>query len=163
MVVRHPLLPLWPHMSPVTTASVSYFLGAFLTNLTRLHAQGIKKRPSMLVCDGSIVLLQSLSYNFCRLSLQELLCRYYDRTGRLHQFCIAAWAMWWKTDKTFVENSEYFCKLYNKLSLSNYNLEKTLQCLWTLPPGHACVWSDDTGNNTERFGSVLLGFSPQWH
>ncbi|XP_032365949.1 uncharacterized protein LOC116684162 [Etheostoma spectabile] len=31
----------------------------------------------MLICDGSIVLLQSLSYNFCGMSLQELICRYY--------------------------------------------------------------------------------------
>ena len=31
----------------------------------------------MLICDGSVVLLQSLAYNFCGVSLQELLCRYF--------------------------------------------------------------------------------------
>lgn len=61
-----------------TTSSVSYFLGAFVTDLTRIHGRRVKKRPVMLVCDGSIVLLQSLSYNFCEVSLQELISKYYN-------------------------------------------------------------------------------------
>lgn len=83
LVIRNP----WKGSSPVpvatyltsehTTASVSYFLGSFVTDLIRMHGQRIRKRPVMLICDGSTVLLQSISYNFCGLSLQDLLSRYF--------------------------------------------------------------------------------------
>ncbi|XP_063076119.1 uncharacterized protein LOC134466154 [Engraulis encrasicolus] len=61
-----------------TTPSVSHFVGAFLTDVVRLHGQSARKRPVMLMCDGSIVLLQSLAMNFCGMSLAELLRRYHD-------------------------------------------------------------------------------------
>ncbi|KAI4814235.1 hypothetical protein KUCAC02_003438 [Chaenocephalus aceratus] len=79
MVVRNP----FKGSSPVTvatyitndhtTASISFFLGSFLTDVIRLHGRGAKQRPVMLICDGSTVLMQSMAYNFCGVSLQELL------------------------------------------------------------------------------------------
>lgn len=86
MVVRHPSkgsspVPVATYLTnDHTTTSVSYFLGSFVTDLRRLHGRRVNKRPAMLICDGSIVLLQALSYNFCGLSLQELLCKYYHIT-----------------------------------------------------------------------------------
>ncbi|KAF3833401.1 hypothetical protein F7725_024605 [Dissostichus mawsoni] len=84
MVVRNP----FKGSSPVpvatyitndhTTASISFFLGSFLTDVIRLHGRGAKQRPVMLICDGSTVLMQSMAYHFCGVSLQELLSRYYS-------------------------------------------------------------------------------------
>ena len=82
MVVRHPLKGSSPlHVATFattdhTTASVSHFVAAFLTDAVRLHGQTVRRRPVMLMCDGSSVLLQSLSINFCRISFPELLKRY---------------------------------------------------------------------------------------
>ncbi|XP_028991434.2 uncharacterized protein LOC114846544 isoform X3 [Betta splendens] len=84
LVVRHPSkgsspVPVATYVTnDHTTASVSFFLASFVTDLIRQHGQKIKTRPVMFICDGSIVLLQSLSYNFCGVSLQELLNRYYN-------------------------------------------------------------------------------------
>lgn len=72
-----------------TTASVSYFLGSFVTDLIRMHGQRIRKRPVMLICDGSTVLLQSISHNFCGMSLQDLLYRYFAVvTGKGQEDCL---------------------------------------------------------------------------
>ncbi|KAJ4930319.1 hypothetical protein JOQ06_019323 [Pogonophryne albipinna] len=43
----------------------------------------------MLICDGSTVLMQSMAYNFCGVSLQELLSRYHSIvTGQAKHDCI---------------------------------------------------------------------------
>lgn len=95
LVVRHPNkgsspLPVATYVtSDHTTASVSYFLGSVVTDFMRKHGPKAKTRPVMLLCDGSVVLLQSLSYNFCGVSLQELLCRYFRIvTGEASEECI---------------------------------------------------------------------------
>lgn len=83
LVVRHPLKGCFP--VPVatfvtaehTTASVSYFLGSFITDCVKLHGTKIRKRPVMYICDGSAVLMQSIAQNLCGLSLTELLTQYY--------------------------------------------------------------------------------------
>lgn len=36
-----------------TTATVYYFLGAFITDCIKCHHRHIKKRPVMYICDGS--------------------------------------------------------------------------------------------------------------
>ena len=84
MVVRHP----FKGGSPVpvatfvtcdhTTASVSFFLGSFMTDCIRCHGRHIKKRCVMYICDGSLVLMESISRNFCGMSLRELLSMYFD-------------------------------------------------------------------------------------
>ena len=72
-----------------TTASISFFLGSFLTDVIRLHGRGAKQRPVMLICDGSTVLMQSMAYNFCGVSLHEPLSRYYSIvTGQAKHDCI---------------------------------------------------------------------------
>lgn len=82
LIVRHPKkgppLFLWPRMSQVTTQQYpSFFLGSVVTEFIRHHGPKARTRP-VIICDGSVVLLQSLSYNFCGVtSLQELLCRYF--------------------------------------------------------------------------------------
>lgn len=84
LVVRHPTkgsspLPVATYItSDHTTASVSHFLGSVVTDLIKHHGRQAKSRPVMLICDGSVVLLHSLAYNFCGVSLQELLCRYFS-------------------------------------------------------------------------------------
>ncbi|XP_026012681.1 uncharacterized protein LOC113015007 isoform X3 [Astatotilapia calliptera] len=67
-----------------TTASVTYFLQAFQTELTRMYGSRANKRPVMIICDGSLVLLQSIAVTFCRASLEDLLERYFQViTGQL--------------------------------------------------------------------------------
>ncbi len=61
-----------------TTASVSYFLGSFITDCVRLHGPKIRRRPVMYICDGSVVLMQSIAQNLCGLSLNELISQYYS-------------------------------------------------------------------------------------
>lgn len=60
-----------------TTASVSYFLGSFITDCIKQHGPKIRTRPVMYICDGSVVLMQSIAQNLCGLSLNELICQYY--------------------------------------------------------------------------------------
>lgn len=67
MVVRHPAkdcspVPVATYVtSDDTTSSVSYFLGVFITDCIRCHGRHIKKRPVMYICDGSVVLMQSIA------------------------------------------------------------------------------------------------------
>ncbi|XP_020557716.1 uncharacterized protein LOC105353816 isoform X2 [Oryzias latipes] len=61
-----------------TTASVTYFLQAFQTDLVRLYGHGANKRPVMIICDGSLVLLHSISITFCHTALEDLLTKYYQ-------------------------------------------------------------------------------------
>ena len=83
VVVRHPTkgsspLPVATYVTiDHTTASISYFLGSVVTDWIKQHGPKVKTRPVMIICDGSVVLLQSLSLNFCGVSLQELLSRYF--------------------------------------------------------------------------------------
>ena len=84
LVVRHPVKGCSP--VPVatfvttehTTASVSYFLGSFITDCMKAHGRAIRKRPVMYICDGSAVLMQAISQNLCGPSLTELLAQYYS-------------------------------------------------------------------------------------
>ncbi|CAI5682336.1 unnamed protein product [Oreochromis niloticus] len=66
-----------------TTASVTYFLPAFQTELTQMYGSRANTRPVMIICDGSLV-LQSTAVTFCRASLEDLLERYFQViTGQL--------------------------------------------------------------------------------
>ncbi|XP_073710050.1 uncharacterized protein [Misgurnus anguillicaudatus] len=60
-----------------TTAFVTYFLQSFQTHLVRMYGTSVYKRPVMIMCDGSIVLLQAISITFCRTGLEDLLQKYY--------------------------------------------------------------------------------------
>ncbi|ROI16105.1 hypothetical protein DPX16_7158 [Anabarilius grahami] len=60
-----------------TTSSVTYFLQAFQTDLVRMHGNGANKRSAMITCDGSLVLMQSISITFCRTGLEDLLNKYF--------------------------------------------------------------------------------------
>lgn len=83
LIVRHPLKGCSP--VPVatfvtaehTTASVSFFLGSFMTDCVKLHGTKIRKRTVMYLCDGSAVLMEAIAQNLCGLSLTELLTKYY--------------------------------------------------------------------------------------
>ncbi len=61
-----------------TTASVTYFLQAFQTDMMKLYGKKAVKRPNMIICDGSLVLLNSISFTFCKLSLEDLLQKYFE-------------------------------------------------------------------------------------
>ncbi len=60
-----------------TTASVTYFLQPFQTDLLRMYGSGASKRPVMIICDGSLVLMHSISITFCRTGLEDLLQKYF--------------------------------------------------------------------------------------
>ncbi|KAK1899355.1 120.7 kDa protein in NOF-FB transposable element [Dissostichus eleginoides] len=60
-----------------TTASITYFLGSFITDCVKQHGPKIRRRPVMFLCDGSVVLMQAMAHNLCGLSLNELLSQYY--------------------------------------------------------------------------------------
>lgn len=61
-----------------TTASVLYFLQAFKTDLSKLYGHKSSKRPVMIICDGSPVLLQAISWTFCQINLEHLIQLYYE-------------------------------------------------------------------------------------
>ncbi len=60
-----------------TTASVTYFLQAFQTDVIRMYGNVAIKRPLMIICDGSLVLMHSISITFCRTGLEDLLQKYF--------------------------------------------------------------------------------------
>lgn len=70
-----PPLSLWPHMSQVTTPQhLCRILGVPWLQISQ---GSMAPKQKLCALDGSEVLLQSLSENFCGVSLQELLCRYF--------------------------------------------------------------------------------------
>lgn len=54
-----------------TTASVTFFLQAFQ------RKNWTNRLPVMFMCDGSLVLLRSISVTFCRTSFENLLHKYF--------------------------------------------------------------------------------------
>ncbi|XP_026118826.1 uncharacterized protein LOC113098063 [Carassius auratus] len=84
LVVRNPSkgaspLPVATYLTcDHTTASVTYFLQAFQTDMIKLYGKKAVKRPIMIICDGSLVLLNSISFTFCKLSLEDLLQKYFE-------------------------------------------------------------------------------------
>lgn len=67
LVVRNPSkgassLPVATYLTcDHTTACVTYFLQAFQTDMMNLYGKKAVKRPIMIICDGSLVLLNSIS------------------------------------------------------------------------------------------------------
>ncbi len=61
-----------------TTASVTYFLQAFQTDMMKLYGKKAVKRPNMIIWDGSLVLLNYIYFTFCKLSLEDLLQKYFE-------------------------------------------------------------------------------------
>nr|XP_019961581.1 PREDICTED: uncharacterized protein LOC109641528 [Paralichthys olivaceus] len=60
-----------------TTASVLYFLSSFQTDHAKQY--GHKNiSPLMVICDGSMVLMQTLTMAFCKTNLNALLHSYYN-------------------------------------------------------------------------------------
>ncbi len=90
LVVRHPIkgsspVPVATYVTcDHTTSSVTYFLESFQNDYFRLFGKTSQRRPSMIMCDGSLVLLQAVAYSFCKVSLGQLLQIYYEVvTGKL--------------------------------------------------------------------------------
>lgn len=61
-----------------TTASVTYFLEAFLTDEARCYGQKKVRSPIMLMCDGSIVLMQAISLSFGKKNLHDAINHYFN-------------------------------------------------------------------------------------
>lgn len=61
-----------------TTASVTYFLEAFLTDVTRLYGQQGGMSPIMIMCDGSMVLMQAISLSCARKGFNDAIDHYYN-------------------------------------------------------------------------------------
>ncbi|RXN14620.1 hypothetical protein ROHU_028583 [Labeo rohita] len=51
---------------------------AFQTDMMKLYGKKAVKRPIMIICDGSLVILNSISLTFCKLSLEDLLQKYFE-------------------------------------------------------------------------------------
>ncbi|CAL9684881.1 unnamed protein product [Knipowitschia caucasica] len=81
LVVRHPKkggspLPVATYITcDHTTASVTYFLMSFVTDVKRSH--GHRVVPLMVMCDGSQVLMQSISFAFANRGLTDILAVYF--------------------------------------------------------------------------------------
>lgn len=81
LVVRNPMkgsspVPVATYVTcDHTTASVLYFLSAFQTDHAKLYRN---IRPVMIVCDGSMVLMQAISQVFCQTNLNALLLQYFN-------------------------------------------------------------------------------------
>lgn len=61
-----------------TTASVTYFLEAFLTDVTRLYGQQGRMSARMIMCNGPMVLMQAISLSFSRKSLNDAIDHCYN-------------------------------------------------------------------------------------
>lgn len=60
-----------------TTASVTYFLEAFQTDVARHFGRKGMRSPIMILCDGSMVLMQAICLSFAKKSLQDTINHYY--------------------------------------------------------------------------------------
>ncbi|XP_049330090.1 uncharacterized protein LOC111193479 [Astyanax mexicanus] len=60
-----------------TTASVTYFLEAFQTDVARTYGRKGMRVPIMLICDGSMVLMQAICSSFAKKNLQDTMNHYY--------------------------------------------------------------------------------------
>lgn len=56
-----------------TTASILYFLCAFQTDHEKKKKEDRNNFPVMVICDGSMVLMQTISLVFCQTNLKALL------------------------------------------------------------------------------------------
>ncbi|XP_034551979.1 uncharacterized protein LOC117821656 [Notolabrus celidotus] len=83
LVVRHPHkgsspLPVATYLTcDDTTASVTYFLEAFLTDVARAYGRQAMRSPLMLICDGSVVLMQAICLSFVKRNLHDTINLYY--------------------------------------------------------------------------------------
>lgn len=60
-----------------TTASVKYFLEVFLTDATRCFGKKVFRTPQMIMCDGSVVLMQAICLSFAKKKLIDILNHYH--------------------------------------------------------------------------------------
>ena len=83
LVVRNPKknsspLPVATYLTcDHTTASVTYFLEAFLTDVTRAYGRRGIRAPVFIMCDGSMVLMQAICMTFARKNLHDTINAYY--------------------------------------------------------------------------------------
>ena len=84
LVVRHPTkkcspLPVATYLTcDHTTASVLYFLEAFQTDVARCYGRKGLRAPIMLMCDGSMVLMQAICLSFAKKNLHDTIDHYYS-------------------------------------------------------------------------------------
>lgn len=84
LVVRNPQknsspLPVATYLTcDHTTASVTYFLQAFQTDVARRFGRKRMRPPIMLLCDGSMVLMQAICLSFAKTNLQDTINHYYN-------------------------------------------------------------------------------------
>ncbi|CAM4566181.1 unnamed protein product [Leuciscus chuanchicus] len=125
LVVRHPIkgaspVPVATYVTcDHTTSSVTYFLESFQTDYYRLFGKTSLRRPVMIMCDGSLVLLQAVSLTFCKVSLGQLLQMYYEVvTGKLRDEELNM-PILHRCLSHVMKNAKVFCK---KHSPQNYRL-----------------------------------------
>lgn len=116
LVVRHPKKGASPVPVAIyvtcdhTTSTVMYFLQSFQTDYYRLFGKTSQGRPVLIMCDGSLVLLQAVAYIFCRVSLGQLLQVYYEIvTGKLEDEKIKV-PILHRCLSHVMRNAKVFCK-----------------------------------------------------
>lgn len=100
------------------TSSILYFLTAFQTDHAKIYGhKNVNK--NMIICDGSMVLMQAISLTFCQTNLNALLQSYLNIL----------------MGKGTAEDVRHpiLHRLFIFLS----------QCIQELQTGHACVWTTD--------------------
>lgn len=105
-----------------TTASVLFFMESFQTDYYKLFGRKSVRRPVMIMCDGSLVLMQVVAYSFCKLPLDVLISMYYDIvTGQLKD--VIKLPILHRCLSHIMKNAKVFCRkqyvLYIHLCLCN--------------------------------------------
>ena len=115
LVVRHPIkgsspIPVATYVTcQHTTASVLFFMESFQTDYYKLFGRKSVRRPVMIICDGSLVLMQAVAYSFCKHSLESLLSVYYDIvTGQLKE--VMNMPILHRCLSHIMKNAKVFCK-----------------------------------------------------
>ncbi|KAK7130483.1 hypothetical protein R3I93_019973 [Phoxinus phoxinus] len=133
LVVRHPIkgsspIPVATYVTcQHTTASVLFFMESFQTDYYKLFGRKSVRRPVMIMCDGSLVLMQAVAYTFCKLPLESLLSMYYDIvTGNLKE--VMDMPILHRCLSHIMKNAKVFCR---KHSPKHYRLSMHLFGLLT--------------------------------
>lgn len=105
-----------------TTASVTYFLGSFITDCVKSHGAKIRQRAVMYICDGSAVLMQSIAQNLCGLSLTELLAQYYSIVTGQGQRNAVDLPILHRCLSHVLKNAKDLCKKQSVMSSTSYDL-----------------------------------------
>ncbi|XP_039679701.1 uncharacterized protein LOC120573877 isoform X2 [Perca fluviatilis] len=145
---------------------------SFQTDYYKLFGRKSVRRPVMIICDGSLVLMQAVAYSFCKHSLESLLSVYYDIvTGQLKE--VMNMPILHRCLSHIMKNAKVFCKKHSpkhyRLSMHLFGLltsAATLMEMDDIITSMAVLFSSpQSGDNVEKHFQNLqnrlqtIGFS----